>query len=545
MLYALMIDPFISTAYTLDGPDLVRRFGALDYYWTRVGFQLPARGLYSAFGPVAGFFLFRYLLALVAIVPLFLLFRRVAGTGAGWVAVLALLTSSVVVTGWSTDYPTAAALSYLIAGTSCLFMPAASGRARVSWALAAGVLFGLALGCGLITGFVVAGALLGRLLTMRRASRVQSLAGVALACAGGLAAFAALALAAKAYLGHGDLLLPQLQALRRFQDPANLGFYHSSTWRWLIDDIYVLAPPAILGSWLVAAWPVARRSLPPAEIGFACATAITYAVFVVDQFLVRSWALEYWLYADLLWSLVIPLLVFTILRIAGITHNRGSMRLLFVGLSVLAAPLLLRVFRDQLHLSFAAALVTLAAPAIAVLAARLRPALIVRLGAVAVVNVASTLLVVGAPSFVVFPGQIAYVTPDYGTTFFGSVQPALDEYTVVTRFYQMIPTAEQVPGELAVWLPQNPSHLVITSTGVTTYLKYALPDALSNLTVTDVSYLHSHDVHILLVLSDTGNEFNAARTSLSAAAIGVRTLVDTEISAGSAHLYVEILQLSG
>lgn len=544
MLYTLSIDPFISTGYALDGPNLISRFGTSDYFWTRVGFTLPAHGVYALAGPVTGFFLFRYLLALVAIVPLFLLFRRAAGAGAGWITVIAVLTSSVVITGWSTDYPTAAALSYLIAGSSCLFMPATSRRARVSWAVAAGVFFGLAIGCGLIAGFAVAGALAGRLATIRRSSWRSTASAVVLAGGGAVLALGVLAVATKAYLGHADFLSPQLAALQRFQSPVQIAFFHSSTWQWLVDDIYVLVPPAILGAWLVAAWPVVRRSVPTAEIGFATATAVTYALYVIDQFALQSWALEYWLYADLLWALTIPLLVFTMLRIAGTRRDGNALAVVAVGAAVLACPLIFRAFRDHLHLRFGVALAAALVPAAVALLARLRPARSVLLGAAAVVSAVASVLVIGGPIFVLFPGQVGYATPDFGTTLFGSSQPALDEYAVVTQLHDVVPSAQQLPGELALWLPRQQSHLISLAAAQYIATRYELPDALPVLTAADAAYLRARNVHLLVMLSDTGAEFAAARSSVDAARVRVTMLEDTVLSAGAEHLHVTALRLS-
>ena len=537
------LDPSISTGYVVDPQDLVSRFGVVDYFWTRLGFSLPAHGSLSAFGPVAGFYVFRYVLALVAIVPLFLLVRRLAGASAGWVAVAALLTSSVVITGWSTDYPTSAALSYLIAGTCCLFMPAVSRRAQLSWASVAGLLFGLAIGCGLVTALPVAGVVAGRLLASR-GGRLQSLAAVCYAAIGVVASLGVLALASKAYLGYADYLLPQLHALKRFQDPVQIGFFHSSTWRWLEDDIYVLVPLAVLGAWLAAAWPVVRRGLPPAELGLAAATAITYGLYVVDQFVLKSWPLEYWMYADLLWALTVPLFVLVMLRVAGIPGRASTRRLAAVGALVIAAPLVLRVFRDQLHLSFGVALLVMVVPAAAVLMSRVLPAAGVRFAAATAVSAATTLLVVAAPVFVAYPGQVGYVTPDLGTALYGTSQPALDEYTVLTDVHTLIPTAQQIPGELALWLPRQPARIVSLAEALYLAGRFQLLDPLSTLTQADAGYLRAHNVPILVMFSDTGAEFSAAESSIAIAGIGATELHDGVLRAGSVELHVDVLKLS-
>lgn len=537
------LDPSISTGYAVDPQGLVNRFGVVDYFWTRLGFSLPAHGFLSAFGPLPGFFAFRYLLALLAVLPLFLLMRRLAGASAGWIAVAALLTSSVVITGWSTDYPTSAALSYLIAGSCCLFMPAESRRAQVSWAAIAGLCFGLALGCGLVTALPVAGAVGGRLLASRGA-RLQAVAAVLCAGVGIVAALGVLAVVSKIYLGYVDYLVPQLQALKRFQDPVQIGYFHSSTWRWLEDDIYVLVPLAVLGGWLASAWPVVRRQLPPAELGIAAATAITYGLYAIDQFVLRSWPLEYWMYADLLWAFTVPLFVLTMLRVAGVPGAANRVRLAAVAAAVVAAPLVLRVFRDQLHLSFGVALLLMLVPAALALGARLLAAIGARLAAATLVSAATSLLVIGAPVFVVYAGQVGYVTPDLGTALYGSSQPALDEYTVLTRIHSLVPTARQIPGQLALWQPAQPSRIITLAEALYLAGRYQLQDPLSTLTQADADYLRTHNVPLLVIFSDTGSEFSAAESSIAGSGIGATVLHHGGLQSGSVELHVDVLQLS-
>ncbi|MBV8528807.1 MAG: hypothetical protein JOZ75_10860 [Candidatus Dormibacteraeota bacterium] len=537
------LDPAISTGYVVGPQDLVRRFGVVDYFWTRLGFSLPAHGFFSAFGPLPGYFAFRYLLALVAIVPLYLLVRRLAGAGSGWIAVGALLTSSVVITGWSTDYPTSAALSYLIAGACCLFMPAGPRRAQVCWAVVTGLFFGLALGCGLVTALPVAGAVGGRLVASRGA-RLQSVAAAAYAALGIVVALGVLAVTSKLYLGHLDYLAPQLQALKRFQDPVQIGYFHSSTWRWLEDDVYVLAPLAVLGGWVVSTWPAIRRQLPPAELGIAVATAITYGLYVIDQFVLKSWTLEYWMYADLLWAFSVPPFVLTMLRIAGVTGTASRVPLAAVALAVIATPLVLRVFRDQLHLSFGVAVLLMLAPAAVALAARLVPAIGVRLAAATLVSGATSLLVIAAPVFVVYAGQVGYVTPDLGTALYGTSQPALDEYTVLTRIHTLVPSTQQIPGQLALWQPAHTSRIITLAEALYLAGRYQLQDPLSTLTQADADYLRTHNVPLLLIFSDTGSEFDAAQSSIADSGVGVTVLHDDALRSGSVELHVDVLRLS-
>ena len=544
MVFALTIDPFLSTAYAVNGPDLIRRFGTDEYYWTRVGFSIPAHLFDRVFGPTGGYFGFRYLLALIAIVPLFLLIRRLWGTVAGWIGVVAVLTSAVLITGWSTDYPTSAAISYLMAGAALLFMPAATTRARVLWALLAGAAFGLAAGSGLVALVVVAGAFAGRLVATTRPQWRATAVVVISAGAGLVVSFALVALAAKVYLGNADIVSPQLQALHRFGEPVYKASFHSTTWRWLIDDIYVLAPPAVLAGWVVTAWPFKAAVIPRAEVGVAAATGVTYLLFAVYQFLLGSWSLEYWLYADMLWVLTVPLLVLIVLRIASGGAQLSRIQAAVVGVSILATPIVIRVLRDHLHLSLKVAAAVAVVPALAVLAARIRPAVAVRAGTVVATVAAYTLLVMGQPVFTQFPGQVGYVTPDLGTALYGSSQPALDEYAVVTRLHTVVPAATSLPGGLAMWLPPASSHLVLISSAQYLFLPHALPDPMATLTANDVAYITSQNIRVLVLLGDTAQQVTTATAAVLLSPVRARTVSSTVLKSGSATLYVAVMQVS-
>ncbi|MGH7685324.1 MAG: hypothetical protein ACREN2_00660 [Candidatus Dormibacteria bacterium] len=544
MLYAEMIDPYLSTAYAVNGPDLIRRFGTDEYYWTRVGFSIPAHLFDRVFGAVGGFYGFRYLLALIAIVPVFLLLRALWGAAAGWVGVIAVLTSQVVITGWSTDYPTAAAISYLMAGAAFLFMPTTTTRARVTYGALAGLAFGLAVGSGLVAAVAILGAGTGRIVAATRAEWRRSVATLAIAALATVVSFALVALAARAYLGNADIVTPQLQALHRFGEAIYRNSFHSSTWRWLVDDIYVLAPLAVLGAWVIAAWPFSRARTSRVEIGFAVASAVTYALFTIYQFVLYSWSLEYWYYADMLWAFTVPLLVMTAFRIASSAGALSRLQTLAVGLAMLAVPIALRFLRDQLHFSLKAAFALTVIPALAVLVARLVPVLTVRLASMLVVVTAPSLLIVGLPVFTLFPDQAAYVTPDFGTALFGSSDAARDEYAVTTSLHKIVPTTAQTPGGLAMWLPARPSHLVLSSSAQYLFLLNALPDRLPALTSQSVAFLEARSVHVLVLLSDTGDEFAAADDALRTSPLVIRDVATSVLTSGSARLQVQVVQLS-
>jgi hypothetical protein len=133
-------DPAMHTTFLLDPHDIFLRYAAVFQpterlrEGARVGFLVPGRIAYLLFGGVPGFVVFRYILALIAVVPAYLLFRRLYGSVVGVIAVIVILSCPVIILAWGTDFPDSAGVSYLIGGLACLAMPAA--RPSVGWLLA-------------------------------------------------------------------------------------------------------------------------------------------------------------------------------------------------------------------------------------------------------------------------------------------------------------------------------------------------------------------------------------------------------------------------
>ena len=142
-------DPSMHTVYIVDPSQMFARYAAAFASTARMregaqaGFLVLARLAYLGFGAVPGFFVTRYVFALIAVVPAYLLARRLYGIPAGVIAVIVILSSPVVLTAWGTDYPDSAVVSYVAGAVACLAMPTRA-RWRPAWIALATTLLTLA-----------------------------------------------------------------------------------------------------------------------------------------------------------------------------------------------------------------------------------------------------------------------------------------------------------------------------------------------------------------------------------------------------------------
>src|SRR5690348_15526163 len=250
-------DPALHTSYIVEGRDVFLRYVSLAGEGLlreggRVGFLVPARLAYLAFGAVPGFFVIRYVFALIAVGPVYVLLRRLYGPAAGVAGIVVVLSSPVIVTAWGTDYADSAVVSYALGAMACLVMPCAP-RWRRAWLAAAGVLLTLALWSHLVAVPLVATTLaawLGVRLMRERAGLpgdLAVLAGVAAAVTG------LLVLASAVVLGYANFLWLTWQGYRFLSTPALTAMNHSANWQWAQYVTYLLVPPAVVGAFAVAA----------------------------------------------------------------------------------------------------------------------------------------------------------------------------------------------------------------------------------------------------------------------------------------------------
>ncbi|MHB8293816.1 MAG: hypothetical protein ACYDH5_04180 [Acidimicrobiales bacterium] len=313
-------DPSMSTTYVIDPRDIFLRYSAVFNPTARlreaarVGFLVPARLSYLAFGAVPGFLVFRYVLALVAAVPAYLLLKRLYGRPAGALGVIVVLSSPVVVTAFGTDFPDSAVVAYLLGALACLGM-SYLGRRR-AWLAAVAVLATMAV-WALATSVPLIGVTFVVYLALRGLRDREGLWGdLALMAGVSVAVTVALGVASGVLIGQFDYILPTVKSLLFLARPSQEAIWHSASWRWAPYDAYLLVPPAVLGVWLVA---FARRwgsvPTPALLVGLSCAAQLTIASLL--QFAGSVQVLEMHFFSSTLWGSVCLALAVALAELAG------------------------------------------------------------------------------------------------------------------------------------------------------------------------------------------------------------------------------------
>src|SRR5215467_13537744 len=318
MAPSVVPDPAMHTIYIVDPHDVFTRYGAIYAASGRLregarpGFLVPARLAYLAFGAVPGFLVTRYVFALVAVVPIYLLLRRCYGPPAGVVGILAVLSSPVIVTAWGTDYPDSAVVSYAAGALACLAMPCAPGRRRW-WLAAAGALFTLAVWAHGVAVPLVAATLAGYLGVRLLRERARLPGDLAVLAAAAAVVTGLLVVASAVVIGDANFIGITLQADRALSHQT--ATWHAATWRWAPYVTYLLVPPAVLAAFAVA---VTRRGrpLPVPLLVVGVVTAGQIVVYALLQFAGSLQILELHYFSSTLWAAVCLALAVTVAELS-------------------------------------------------------------------------------------------------------------------------------------------------------------------------------------------------------------------------------------
>jgi hypothetical protein len=313
-------DPSMHTTFIIDPRDIFTRYAAVFTPTARlreaarVGFLVPGRTAYLLFGAVGGFFVLRYVLALVAIVPLYVLLKRLYGRWAGFAALAVVMASPVFVTSWGTDYPDSAAISYLTGALCALAMPAPARR-RPYWLFLAAALLTLAVwshGAAMPLG---AAALLAYAVVRLLRSRDHLVRDAAVLVATFAAVTGLLAVCSFFLLGQANFLTPTWQAFRYLDTPAQEAIWHSANWHWVLYDPWLLVPPAALAAF-AAVFARRLRNVPTPQLFVGLASLVAFAGATLLQFAGNVQMLEMAYFSSMIWAFVALLLALAFAELA-------------------------------------------------------------------------------------------------------------------------------------------------------------------------------------------------------------------------------------
>lgn len=457
-------DPAMHTVYMVDPQSVFNRYTAAYAATARlresgsVGMLVPGRLAYLAFGAVPGYFVLRYVFALLAIIPVYLLLRRLYGPPAGVVGILAVLSSPVIITAWGTDYPNAAIVSYVAAAIACLAMPC-SARWRRGWLSAAGVLLVLAVWSHPVAVPLVGATLAGYVAVRLLRARAELVTDMALLAAIAVTVTAALVIASGVLLGHANFIAPTWDGYRYLSQPGQAGTWHSSNWRWAPYVAYLLVPPALLGCLAVAVARSGRSVSTPVLLVGVMATA-QLATFALLQFAGSVQDLEMYYFSSTLWAGACLVLAITVAELARPLAGRPVARWLPAAV-LLAIPL---GYEADPHVpSFGwlpIGVILVAAMLIAVLVARAggrlaSPLAMAAVSAVAVAALAGAALVLTVapnPPHKLLSGEYKDPTPAYAAALGGSSAVLIDNYRIAAQLPAFAGTG--YPDEqLFIWWP--------------------------------------------------------------------------------------------
>lgn len=512
-----------------------------------VGFLEPARAAYLFFGAVPGFFVTRYLFALIAIVPIYVLLKRLYGIGGGLVGVAVVLTCPVVITAWGTDYPDSAVVSYVAGALACLAMPI-TGRRRRGWIAAAMALLTLASWAHGV-GALIALTTVPCYLLVRLARDRRHLAGdLVLSCGVIVATTAVLYLGSGALLGRSNFIGPTIAALRYLSQKPQLILWHSSSWKWAPYVAYLLLPPAIVVSF-VAVFVRRIRDIPTPQLFIGVVATAQVAVFFYMQFFNHLQTLEMHYFSSTLWAAMCLALAVMLCEVSSPLFASRWGRWL-PGAAIVAVAL---GYETDPHvpafgwLPYGAlvAAILVATSIVGRMAGRLHhrgslwSATVATI--VGIMGCALVLTVAPIPRHLLLPRTVIDPPPAYAAALGGSYGNLVNAYRVTADLPGFVGTATYSGEQLMMSLPEDEIWSLLELIGIYHAGYDLLPTALPSLSAGDRIVLDARKPAEILVLATTPNGANGVLASL--ASYHARLLRSADLHSGSFRAYVWLYYL--
>jgi hypothetical protein len=551
-------DPGLHTAYVVHSRDLfMRYFDALaptarmrEGY--RIGFLAPARLFYEMFGAVPGFFVTRYLFALIAIAPTYLLLRRLYGRPAGALGVILVLSSPVFIITWGTDFPDSALISYATGALACMAMPS-SERWRRAW-LGLGValytvgVWAFGLGAFLAIAAVVGIVAIGLRRNRKRVTGdILVLAGTALVVTG------LLSIISEIMFGRFDFIRPTLDSARYLNRPSQLPVSHSTNWHWAPYIAYLLVPPAVLAAWAVVF--IKKRSrIPTPQLTVGVVFALQLLLYIGEQFLGTVQAFESHYFSSTIWSAVCLTLAITLAEIAQPLFGASRATRWLPAALLLAIPL---IYETYPHVpAFGWGPVGYLLMAVLVLASclpRLRARFTVARNAwasaaaiVVVTGCALILTVAPNPPHPHLPGTAIeqHLPPAYQSALGGKASLQFAEYHVATELPSFVGAATYKNEDLLLWwdMPPHPP-LRIPAAQYHTSFNSLTGSRPPSLTSKARNKLNTRRPGELLLFNSDDKRFPASVKALQRAGYEPVVLRKTVLRSGQLVMYAWLIRL--
>jgi len=567
-------DPAMHTTFLIDPHDIFLRYTAAFEpterlrEGARVGFLVPGRIAYLLFGGVPGFVVFRYVLALIAVVPTYLLLRRLYSRVAGVIGVIVILSCPVIILAWGTDFPDSAGVSYLIGGLACLVMP--SARHRVGWLIGSAVLFTLSVWALAASAPLVLATLLAYWLVRRKRDRPMLWRDLGLMAGAAVGVTGLLVIASGLLIGPWDYILTTIQSLIYLAQPSQTLANHSRSPLWAPYITYLLVPPAV-GLACYAAFGgrikdflardrfarIGRRlgSIPTAQLIVSVACAFQIVIYAILQFIGSTQVLEVHYFSSLLWASVLLTLAITIAELAAPILEHARYRWL-IPVMLVAVPL---VFELSPHVPqfgwMPVGLLIVVAIVLLAWVARREAASHDIVRSRLMVGGALTAIIAGLLLLTVTPtqhkherGTVVDTFPDYAYTLggndpaWGSDSTWVGLYADTTAMPTFVGPATYSGEQLLMWWNGDQLTELREPIGIYHAFFDSIPSGLGDLTPLDKYFFGQRHPAQILLMSLTGQGFQASLTSLQPfGAVLVRTAV---LRSGPVALHLWLIDLT-
>jgi hypothetical protein len=529
------LDPYIYTGYIHNFVDLFERYGTT-YYGVRFGTIVPGQIATAVFGPIGGYFALRYLLALTAAVPFYLLVRQQHGRPAAVALFSLLVTSPFLARTLLWDYTDSTGVPFVFASI-CLY--AIGYRRRLLADACAGALAGLAIHSN-VFALMPLSVFFGAHLALSIGYRREPSAVVPRLLVISITVVLVSVVGALYYWW-------RVRQLDIFSITATTSVWLTggaiADWRtagtaWVAEQWSVLTP-AILA--ILVPFVRSHRGLTFHDLLLWSSGAAVTLFYYVYQFLLDGTILQLFYYFSYLLPFVFMLLS---LVVSAVMNSVGERTRALVAAAVMTSgivPWVLYSYElaNLRGLELAHYFVIVAVAGVLVVAA------------VHVSRFRTALAVCAAVALgVMLVGSFAGSSSIYAGTLNSRRHPAaleMDVYRVALRFIENVPRMRERPGMVRFWysnLPAGNSMQSVQSTYLWGRSKVQREGAgLPELTDADLQLLRNPQLEWLTLLAEKQEQLAEGRAALLQAGIRHTNIARRILTHGAYTLHIELLEL--